>query len=61
MHRLNEGQTVSVERMARLYDVHVRTIRRDFELIKDIFGAFVTKEGDTYRAYDKLLLERVLL
>lgn len=60
MHRLNEGQAVSVERMARLYDVHVRTIRRDFELIKDIFGAFVTKEGDAYRAYDKLLLERVL-
>lgn len=60
IQKLNNGKEVSTSRLAQVYDVHPRTIRRDLALIKEIFGDFVTKEGDTYRAYDKLLLDKVL-
>ena len=60
LNRLNEGKTVKVERLSQLYEVHPRTIRRDLALIKEIFGAFLIKEGESYRAYEKPLLDRVL-
>ena len=60
LNRLNDGKNVTVERLSQLYEVHPRTIRRDLALIKEIFGAFLIKEGDSYRAYEKPLLDRVL-
>ncbi|SFV71411.1 transcriptional regulator, putative [hydrothermal vent metagenome] len=57
---LNAGQKVCVGQFAVLYEVSERTIRRDFELIKEIFGDFMYKEGNCYQAYKKILLEEVL-
>jgi len=57
---LNEGKTLCVNNLALGYEVSDRTIRRDFELIKELFGDFMSKEGDCYKAYEKVLLEDVL-
>jgi len=57
---LNDGKKLCIKNLALIYDVSERTIRRDFALIKDFFGDFMSKEGDCYRAYEKVLLEDVL-
>jgi len=57
---LNEGKQLCVTRLAQEYEVSDRTIRRDFELIKELFGDFMSKEGECYRAYKKVLLDEVL-
>jgi predicted DNA-binding transcriptional regulator YafY len=60
LKRLNELKRLSVSALAMEYGVSERTIRRDFELIRDIFGDFIVKDGEFYRAYDKFLLDGVL-
>jgi len=60
LKHLNEGKQLCVTRLAQEYEVSDRTIRRDFELIKELFGDFMSKEGECYRAYQKVLLEEVL-
>ena len=60
LKRLNVGHKLCVSKLALEYEVSSRTIRRDFELIREIFGDFVSKEGECYRAYEKLLLDKVL-
>jgi len=57
---LNDGKKLCVSRLAQEYEVSDRTIRRDFELIKELFGDFISKEGECYQAYQKVLLEEVL-
>ncbi len=60
LKHLNEGKQLCVTRLAQEYEVSDRTIRRDFELIKELFGDFMSKEGECYRAYKKVLLDEVL-
>ena len=60
LKHLNEGKKLCVTRLAQEYEVSDRTIRRDFELIKELFGDFMSKEGECYQAYKKVLLEEVL-
>jgi len=60
LKHLNKGKKLCVTRLAREYEVSDRTIRRDFELIKELFGDFMSKEGECYQAYKKVLLEEVL-
>ena len=60
LKQLNEGKKLCVTQLAQTYDVSDRTIRRDFELIKELFGDFINKEGECYQAYKKVLLEEVL-
>jgi hypothetical protein len=60
LDELNHKKRLCVKGLALKYDVTDRTIRRDFVLIREVFGDFVTKEGDCYVAYDKLLLQDVL-
>ena len=60
LKNLNEGKKLCVTRLAQEYEVSDRTIRRDFELIKELFGDFISKEGECYQAYKKVLLEEVL-
>ena len=60
MRLLNEGQGVTIERLAQKYAVNSRSIRRDLALIKEIFGEVLVKEGDTYRTYSQLLWDQVL-
>ena len=57
---LNSGKQVCISNLASNYNVSLRTIRRDFELIKELFGDFLSKNGDCYRAYKKILLDVVL-
>ncbi len=60
LKRLNESKKLCVTRLAQEYEVSDRTIRRDFELIRELFGDFMSKEGECYRAYKKVLLQDVL-
>ncbi|MCF6245278.1 MAG: WYL domain-containing transcriptional regulator [Sulfurovum sp.] len=60
LKHLNEGKQLCVTRLAAEYKVSERTIRRDFELIRELFGDFMSKEGECYRAYKKVLLDEVL-
>jgi len=60
LKRLNDGKQLCVTRLADEYGVSDRTIRRDFELIRELFGDFMSKEGECYRAYKKVLLDEVL-
>jgi len=60
IHELNEGKVLTLNVLAENYKVSTRTIRRDFELIQEIFGEFIVKNKDTYRAYNKFLLEDIL-
>ncbi len=57
---LNEGRVLCITNLANSYGVSDRTIRRDFALLKECFGDFMTKDGECYRAYEKFLLEDVL-
>ncbi len=57
---LNEGKKLCVSNLAKIYEVSDRTIRRDFELIRELFGDFVSKNGECYQAYKKVLLDDVL-
>jgi predicted DNA-binding transcriptional regulator YafY len=57
---LNDSKRLCLDELSRKYGVSQRTIRRDFELILEIFGDFLTKEKGCYRAYKKLFLEDVL-
>jgi len=60
LKHLNEGKKLCVTRLAQEYEVSDRTIRRDFELIRERFGDFMSKEGECYQAYKKVLLNEVL-
>ena len=60
LKHLNEGKKLCVTRLAQEYEVSDRTIRRDFELIRERFGDFMSKEGECYQAYKKVLLDEVL-
>jgi predicted DNA-binding transcriptional regulator YafY len=60
LKELNAAKRVCVTSLALEYDVSERTIRRDFTLIREIFGDFTTKEGECYKAYKKILLEDIL-
>ena len=57
---IDDGKKLCIRNLASMYDVSDRTIRRDFELIREIFGDFMTKEGECYQAYKKVLLEDIL-
>jgi len=60
LKHLNEGKKLCVTQLSQVYEVSDRTIRRDFELIRELFGDFMSKEGECYKAYKKVLLEEVL-
>ena len=60
LKQLNLGKKLCVTQLAQTYEVSDRTIRRDFELIKELFSDFMSKEGECYQAYEKILLEEVL-
>ena len=60
LKHLNEGKKLCVTQLSQSYEVSDRTIRRDFELIRELFGDFMSKEGECYQAYEKVLLEDVL-
>ena len=60
LKHLNEGKKLCVTQLAQEYEVSDRTVRRDFQLIKELFGDFMSKDGECYQAYKKTLLEEVL-
>ncbi len=60
LKNLNEGKKLCITDLAHRYEVSTRTIRRDFELIRKLFGDFMSKDGECYRAYKKVLLQEVL-
>ena len=57
---LNDGKKLCIKNLSHIYDVSDRTIRRDFELIRTVLGDFMSKEGECYQAYKKVILEDIL-
>ncbi len=57
---LNDGKKLCISNLAESYEVSQRSIRRDFELIREIFGDFMSRDGECYRAYKRVLLEDIL-
>ena len=46
---LNEGKILSIDTLASAYDTSARSIRRDFELIKEIFGDILAISAQRYK------------
>jgi len=58
---LNEGKILSIDTLASAYDTSARSIRRDFELIKEIFGdILISPQKGCYQAVGKTLLQDTL-
>jgi len=57
---LNDGKKLCIKNLSHIYDVSDRTIRRDFELIRTVLGDFMSKDGECYQAYKKVILEDIL-
>jgi len=57
---LNEGKKLCINALAIYYEVHPRTIQRDFKLIREIFGDFLSKERECYQGHKKVLLDELL-
>lgn len=58
---LNEGKILCIENLANVYDTSTRSIRRDFEMIKEIFGdILISPQKGCYQTVNKLLLEDTL-
>lgn len=56
---LNEGKVLNLANLAFYYDTSERSIRRDFELIKDIFGdIFVNLGGGNFAMVQKRFLAK---
>jgi len=57
----NEGKNVNITDLANEFEVSERTIRRDFDIIKNTYPDFIIKKGDYYTAFHKNILEDVLV
>lgn len=58
---LNDGKILCLTNLAFRFDTSERTIRRDFELIKEIFGEILLiQNSGCYKAVNKFLLKDVL-
>ena len=58
---LEEGKILNLANLCAKYDVSERTLRRDLELIKDIFGEIFTHLGDgNYQSLQKTLFKDML-
>jgi len=60
LKELNDGKKLCISSLAIHYEVAPRTIQRDFKLIREIFGDFVSKEGECYQGHKKILLQELL-
>jgi len=60
LDRLNKGETLCIKSIASEFEVSERTVYRDFELIQETWGDFMTSEGKCYKAYKKELLGDIL-
>ncbi len=58
---LDDGKLLCLENLACKYDTSERSIRRDFELIKDIYGdILISPRKGCYQGVSKALLENTL-
>lgn len=58
---LNDGKTLCIENLAYAYDTSTRSIRRDFELIKELYGdILISSSKGCYSAVTKSLLADTL-
>ncbi|CZE46421.1 helix-turn-helix transcriptional regulator [Campylobacter geochelonis] len=60
LKRLNEGKYLNTEHLALEFETSERSIRRDFELIRELFGDILAKNGKNYTAFSKFLLQDTL-
>ncbi len=58
---LNDGKLLCVENLASTYDTSTRSIRRDFELIKEVCGdVLISPQKGCYQAVQKFILNETL-
>lgn len=58
---MQKGRVLKVENLAQEFDVSVRTIRRDFALIKEVFGnCLITPTKGEYAMISRDFLENIL-
>jgi hypothetical protein len=58
---LNDGKVLCVDNLGNVYDTSTRSIRRDFEMIREIFGdILISHQKGCYQTVNKLLLEDTL-
>lgn len=61
LKELNDGKLLCIESLAYAYDTSTRSIRRDFELIREIFGELIISPSKgCYQVVTKALLEDTL-
>jgi len=58
---LNDGKILNIESAAIQYETSERSIYRDIDIIKDVFGDFIHKVEGGIKATTKILLEDVLM
>lgn len=61
LKELENGKTLCIERLAEYYETSTRSIRRDFEMLKELFGdIFISPQKGCYKVIGKNLLHDVL-
>jgi predicted DNA-binding transcriptional regulator YafY len=61
LKELNDGKLLCIESLASSFDTSTRSIRRDFELIRDIFGdIFINPQKGCYQAIQKTVLDETM-
>jgi predicted DNA-binding transcriptional regulator YafY len=61
LKELNEGKLLCIESLASGFDTSTRSIRRDFELIREIFGdIFINPQKGCYQAIRKTVLDETM-
>ncbi len=61
LKNLDEGKSLNVKNLANRYETSIRSIQRDFELIKKIYGdILISPQKGEYKAVSKILLKNTL-
>ncbi len=61
LKELDEGKSLHVKHLACKYDTSIRSIQRDLELIKSIYGdILISPEKGEYKAVSKTMLQKTL-
>jgi predicted DNA-binding transcriptional regulator YafY len=61
LDKLNNGKKLNIEHLSYEYDVSTRTIRRDLELIEEVWPKFLLKDGENFYSVQKNILNNVLM
>jgi len=61
LDKLNNGKKLNIEYLSYEFDVSTRTIRRDLEMIDEVWPDFLLKDGENFYSIKKNILNNVLM